>query len=143
MRSIGLDLGTKTLGVAISDPTGLIASSLKTITFENEDYDVLLPQIKQIITENKVQNVVLGFPKNMDNSLGPRALITLAFKEKLEQYLNQEVIMQDERRTSHEATHYLIEANVKRKNRKKVIDSVAATLILQGYLDKERMKKHE
>jgi len=138
MRYLGLDLGTKTLGISLSDVTLTIASSLKTINFKNEDYDTLLPQIKNIITEYDVTKIILGLPKNMNNSIGERALKTIAFKEKLENYLKCEVILQDERLSSVEANNYLLESDMSRKKRKQKIDSIAANIILQAYLDQNK-----
>lgn len=138
MRCLGLDLGSKTLGMAISDYTGMIASRLDTLYFDNEDYDSLLAPLKKIIDEENVEKIVLGLPKNMDNSIGMRAEITLKFKEKLEKTFGLEVIMMDERLTSVISNQVLIEANMSRKKRKKKVDGVAAVLILQSYLD--RMK---
>lgn len=136
MRYLGLDLGTKTLGLAISDETNLIATRLTTIFFEDEDYESLLLPLEDIIKENNIQKLVLGYPKNMNNTVGERALITLDFKKKLEEKFNLEVIMEDERLTSVISNQILISANVSRKKRKKKVDGLAATLILQSYLDK-------
>lgn len=141
MRYLGLDLGTKTLGISMSDKLGIIASSYGTIRFENEDYDSLLPQIKEIIDQNEVDIVVLGLPRNMNNTLGERANITLEFKDKLSKYLNMEVNMQDERLSSVEANNYLIQSDMSRKKRKTKVDSVAATIILETYM--ERRKNNE
>lgn len=138
MRALGLDLGTRTLGLSLSDGTKTIASALKTIRFEENDYDALLPQIKAMIDEFEVDEIVLGLPKNMNNTIGPRGESTLAFKEKLECFLNLKVELQDERLSTVEATHYMIEADVSRKKRKKKIDSLAANIILQTYLDKKK-----
>ena len=138
MRYLGLDLGTRTLGTSISDKTATIASTLKTIRFEDSNYDALLPIIKDIVDEYEINKIVLGLPKNMNNSLGFRAEETIEFKEKLENYLNMEVILQDERLSTVEATNYLIESDMSRKKRKQKVDSVAANIILQTYLD--RMK---
>ena len=96
MRYLGLDLGTRTLGISISDTTKTIASTLKTIRFNDSDYDSLIPELKNIIEEYEISKIVLGLPKNMDNSIGERAEITVAFKEKLEAYFNKEVILEDE-----------------------------------------------
>ena len=142
MRYLGFDLGTRTLGISLSDITGTIASTYKTIRFEEKDYDSLIPQIKEIIDEFNVSKIVLGLPKNMNNSLGDRSLETLAFKEKLESNFNVEVIMQDERLTTVEATNYMLKADISRKKRKEKIDSLAANIILQTYLDKERGNKN-
>ena len=138
MRYLGLDLGSKTLGMAISDATGMIASNLGTLYFESEDYDSLLEPLKKIILDNAVEKIVLGLPKNMDNTIGTRAMITLEFKDKLENNLGIEVIMEDERLTSVISNNVLISADISRKKRKKKVDGLAAVLILQSYLDKIR-----
>lgn len=136
MRYLGLDLGSKTLGMAISDATGMIANRLDTLFFDSEDYDSLLEPLKRIVIENDIEKIILGFPKNMDNSIGQRAEITLEFKNKIEEVLGLEVILEDERLTSVISNQILIEANMSRKKRKKKVDGVAAVLILQSYLDK-------
>lgn len=142
MRYLGFDLGTRTLGISLSDITGTIASTYKTIRFEEKNYDSLIPQIKEIIDEFSITKIVLGLPKNMNNSLGDRSLETLAFKDKIENNFNVEVIMQDERLTTVEATNYMLKADISRKKRKEKIDSLAANIILQTYLDKERRNKN-
>lgn len=139
MRYLGLDLGTRTLGVSLSDLSNTIASAYKTIRFDG-NYDTLIPEIKQMVLELNISKIVLGLPKNMNNSLGNRSLETLNFKEKIEKNLNIEVIMQDERLSTVEATHYMLEADLSRKKRKKKVDSLAANIILQTYLDKEKGK---
>ncbi len=136
MRYLGLDLGTKTLGVAISDPLGLIASTL-TVIRHNEEYDKLITEIEKIVNEKKVNVIVLGFPKNMNNTIGERAEITLKFKDNLEKQLNIPVYLQDERLTTRQAENILIKNDTSRKKRKKVIDKLAATIILQSYLERE------
>ena len=123
MRYLGLDLGSRTLGVAISDKTGFIASSLKVIR-HNEEYDRLLDEVKDLVNELEVEAIVLGFPKNMNNTIGPKGELSLEFKEKLEKILSIPVYLQDERLST--------------KNRKKVVDSLAATIILQSYLDRRK-----
>lgn len=138
MRYLGLDLGTKTLGVAMSDPTNTIASVYSVIRFDEEDYKSLLEPIKEIIEKYDIKCLVLGYPKNMNNTIGPRALIAEEFKELLESKLDIEVVLQDERRSTIEATNYMIEMNTSRKKRKEKIDGVAASIILQTYLDKVR-----
>lgn len=138
MRALGLDLGTRTLGLSISDGSKTIASTLKTIRFEEGDYDSLLPQLKTLMDEYGIDEFVLGFPKNMNNTIGPRGEATLAFQEKLENYLGKKVILQDERLTTVEATHYMLEADLSRKKRKQKIDSLAANIILQTYLDRKK-----
>lgn len=119
MRYMGLDLGSKTLGVAISDPTKTIANVLTTIRFKDENYDLLISPLADIIKEYQVSKIILGYPKNMNNTVGERAMITLAFKEKLENNFNIEVIMEDERLTSVISNNVLIEADLSRKKRNK------------------------
>lgn len=135
MRILGFDLGTRTLGISISDYTNTIATTYKTIRFNEREYDSIIPEIKNIVHEFNVQKIVLGLPKNMNNSIGDRGLETLEFKKKLEENLNIEVIMQDERLTTVQATNYMLEADISRKKRKKKVDSLAANIILQTYLD--------
>ena len=135
MRILGFDLGTRTLGISISDYTNTIATTYKTIRFNEREYDSIIPEIKNIVHEFKVEKIVLGLPKNMNNSIGDRGLETLEFKKRLEDNLNIEVIMQDERLTTVQATNYMLEADISRKKRKKKVDSLAANIILQTYLD--------
>ena len=137
MRYLGLDLGSKTLGTALSDKTGLIASSYKTIK-HNEEYDKLITDVIEIVKEQEIEAIVLGFPKNMNNTIGPKGELSLAFKEKLEEKIDIPIYLQDERLTTKAATDTLIMGNVRRKDRKKVDDSVAATIILQSYLDRKK-----
>ena len=136
MRCLGLDLGSKTLGIAISDMTNTVASVYKTLYFEEENYESILPLLKDIITKEDIGTIVLGLPKNMDNSLGKRAEITLVFRDMLTNEFDIPIIMEDERLTSVISNNVLISANVSRKKRKKKVDGMAAVLILQGYLDK-------
>lgn len=136
MRCLGLDLGSKTLGIAISDLTNCIASVYKTIFFLDDDYDSLINPLREIINKENIDTLVLGFPKNMNNTLGNRAMITLDFKEKLEKELGLKVILEDERLTSVISNNVLIKADMSRKKRKKKVDGIAAVIILQGYLDK-------
>ena len=139
MRYIGLDLGTKTLGISLS--SGVIATNYKTIR-HNEDYDYLVNEVDSIIKEKHIDKIVLGFPKNMNNTIGKSANITLKFKEKLEEKTNLEVIMEDERLTSQVANQVLISADTSRKKRKERVDGVASVIILQSYLDrKERNER--
>lgn len=135
MRVLGLDLGTKTLGMAISDKLGVVASAYKTIFFNDGAYDELLDPIKEIIQCEKVDKIVLGFPKNMDNTIGPRALKTIKFKELIEMKLNIKVLLQDERLTTKQAQDTLILYDISRKKRKGIVDKLAATIILQSFLD--------
>lgn len=136
MRYLGLDLGSKTLGISISDTTNTIASVYTTLRFSEDNNLDTLDELKKIIKDNNITALVLGLPKNMNNTLGPRALITLEYKEKLEQELNIEVILYDERLTSVISNNVLIDADISRKKRKKKVDGMAAVIILQGYLDR-------
>lgn len=138
MRYLGLDLGTRTLGISMSDTTLTIATAYKTIRFNENDYDSLFPELREIIEEFDINKIVLGLPKNMNNTIGDRALTTLEFGNKLKDIFNIDVVMQDERLTTIEATNYMLEADISRKKRKKKIDSLAANIILQTYLDKEK-----
>ncbi len=133
---MGLDIGDKTIGVAISDPLLITAQSLKTIrrTGINKDIDA----IRDIINEYNISKIVVGIPKNMNNTLGPQGEKVLNFVEKLKNRVNLDIVVEDERLTTVQAEKMLIESDVKRKNRKKVIDKVAATYILQCYLDRIR-----
>jgi len=141
MRYIGLDLGTKTLGISISDETKTIASPLKTLRFSENNNDEILNELEAIVKEFNVEKIVLGLPKNMNNTIGERALVTMEFQKKISDLLNIPVILQDERLSTVSAHNYLLEANVSRKKRKGVVDKMAANIILQTYLDKEKGMK--
>lgn len=138
MRYLGIDLGSKTVGLAMSDTTLTIASTYKTIFFKDEDYASTTEEILDIIKEYNITKIILGLPKNMNNTLGERAEITLKYKELLENKTHLPVIMFDERLTSVISNNILIEADMSRKKRKKKVDSIAAQIILQDYLDKEK-----
>ncbi len=134
MRIMGLDVGDVTIGVAVSDEMGIIANGITTIRRKNLEFD--FDSLKSIINEKNIKRIVVGLPKNMNNTIGPRGEITLAFADELRKRFDGiEVIMWDERLTTSAAQRTLIEADVSRKNRKKVIDKLAAVLILQNYLD--------
>ena len=136
MRIMGLDYGSKTIGVAVSDPMGLTAQGLEIIRREEENkLRKSLRRIEELAKEYQVEEIVLGFPKNMNNTIGERAEKSLQLKETLERRLGLPVIMLDERLTTVEADRTLIEAGVRRENRKKYVDMIAAVFILQGYLD--------
>ena len=137
MRYLGLDLGSKTLGIAISDPSNNIASVLKTLRFSDEDYQSLIEPLKEIVNENKIQQIVLGYPLNMNGTVGMRAEICLNFKKMLEEQLDVSVVMEDERLTSVISNQILIQADLSRKKRKKKVDGLAAQIILQSYLDRK------
>ncbi len=138
MRYLGIDLGSKTVGLAMSDTTLTIASTYKTIFFKDEDYNSTINEIKDIIKEYNITKIILGLPKNMNNTLGERAEITLKYKDLLEESTGLPVIMFDERLTSVISNSILIEADISRKKRKKKVDSIAAQIILQDYLNKEK-----
>ena len=136
MRIMGLDYGSKTIGVAVSDPMGLTAQGLEIIRREEENkLRKSLRRIEELAKEYQVEEIVLGFPKNMNNTIGEWAEKSLQLKETLERRLGLPVIMWDERLTTVEADRTLIEAGVRRENRKKYVDMIAAVFILQGYLD--------
>lgn len=137
MRCLGLDLGSKTLGVATSDMTNTIASSLKTIFFEEDNYLQLIKPLEEIIAEYNIGKIILGLPKNMNNTLGPRADISLEFKKILEDNFDVEVILEDERLTTVISNNVMIKADISRKKRKKKVDALAAQIILQSYLDRK------
>ena len=134
MRCLGLDLGTKTLGLAMSDKTNFIASPYRVLRWDGEDYELLFKDLDTIITDNNITDLVLGLPKNMNNTLGFAAERSLKFKEALESRYGMEVHLIDERLSTMEATNYLLEADVSRKKRKQVVDGVAASIILDTYL---------
>ena len=134
MRCLGLDLGTKTLGIAISDKSNTISSPYKVLRWDGENYDLLFGDLDGIFEENSITDLVLGLPKNMNNTLGFAAERSLKFKEALENRYNMEVNLIDERLSTVEATNYLLDADMSRKKRKKVIDGVAASIILDTYL---------
>lgn len=142
MRILGLDLGSKTLGVAISDKTAMIATGLTTIRFESEDNIKTLEYLRSITQEYGVELIVLGLPKNMDNTEGQAAKRSRLFKLLLEENLNLPVALQDERLSSVSANNVLLQADVSRKKRKEKVDTIAATIILQNYLDIRKEKEN-
>lgn len=136
MRYLGLDLGTKTLGLALTDKTNTIASPYKTIRFSN--YDELVLELKQIVKEKEVGKFILGLPKNMNNSLGYAVDRTKKFQTILEANFDLPIVLIDERLSTTEAENILIETDTKRMKRKEVIDSYAAAIILDTYLKESR-----
>ena len=144
MRILGLDYGSKTVGVALSDPLGLTAQALETIWRKQENkLRQTLARIEELIKEYQVETIVVGYPKNMNNTVGERAEKALEFKEKLESRTGLPVVMWDERLTTLEANRTLMEAGVRRENRKQYLDGLAAVFILQGYLDYLRLNQEE
>ena len=142
IRIMGLDFGSKTVGVAVSDPLGITAQGIEIVrrTSENK-LRKTLARIEELVTEYEVTEIVLGFPKNMNNTIGERAEKSLAFKEMLERRTGLPVVMWDERLTTVSAERTLIENKVRREDRKKYIDQIAAVFILQGYLDSAHLNK--
>jgi putative Holliday junction resolvase len=138
LKILGLDLGTRTLGLSICDKTEFIASFYGTIHFEDSNYQEAIEKLKEIVTKEQIEKFVLGLPKNMNNSLGDAAKRSTNFKKMLEDTFHFEVILQDERLTTVEATNYLISSNMSRKKRKTKVDGLSAVLILQTYLDRKR-----
>ena len=144
MRLMGLDDGSKTVGVAVSDPLGLTAQGVETVWRKQENkLRQTMARIEELISEYQVERIVLGYPKNMNNTVGERAVKSLEFKEKLEKRTGLPVVMWDERLTTAEAERTLMETGVRRENRKQFLDQMAAVLILQGYLDRMNMNKDE
>ena len=142
MRIMGLDYGSKTVGVAISDALCITAQGIETIQRKEENkLRKTLARIEELAKEYQVDRIVLGFPKNMNNTIGERAEKSLELKEMLERRTGLPVIMWDERLTTVEAERTLIESRVRRENRKKYIDQIAAVFILQGYLDSLSMRQ--
>ena len=142
MRIIGLDYGTKTVGVAVSDALMITAQPLETI--ERKSANKLrqtLARIESIIEEYQAERIVLGYPKNMNNTIGERAQKSLEFKEMLERRTGLEVIMWDERLTTVAADRHMMESGIRRENRKQYVDEIAAVFILQGYLDSLAFQK--
>jgi len=133
MRILGIDYGDSRVGIAVSDPMGWTAQGLETI--ESKNIDNVIGRIAELVQEYHIEKIVVGFPKNMNGSIGPRGELTLSFIEKLKEKVNTEIIPWDERLTTVAAHKVLNETNVRGKKRKNVVDTVAASYILQGYLD--------
>ena len=136
MRIMGLDFGSRTTGVAVSDPLGITAQGVETIVRKDENkLRQTCARIEELIKEYEIEEIVLGYPKNMNNTAGERAEKTEAFKAMLERRTGKPVILWDERLTTIAAERVLMESGVRGENRKAVVDKIAAVLILQGYLD--------
>ncbi len=136
MRIMGLDYGSKTVGVAISDPLGLTAQGVETICRKEENkLRRTLARIEELVKEYDVERIVIGLPMHMNGELGERAERAREFGERLARRTGLEIVYQDERLTTVEAEQTLIENKVRRENRKQYIDKIAAVFILQGYLD--------
>ena len=139
MKCLGMDLGTRTLGLATSDRLGMISSPYKTIRYE--DTDSLVDEVLEIIKLEKIEVLVLGYPKNMNNTLGEAVERTMNFKDKLESKCDLKINLIDERLSTIEATNYLLDEDMSRKGRKRVVDAVAASIILDTYLRKVEIEK--
>ena len=136
MKYLGLDLGSRTLGVAISDEMGILARSYDTFRFRDDDYDLAASYVVDVCNKEKINTVVLGLPKHMNGDLGQRCDISFEFKKKLEELANLNVILMDERLTTVIVDKTMIMGNVRRKDRKAKKDEMAAVVILQNYLDR-------
>ncbi|MFI8575182.1 MULTISPECIES: Holliday junction resolvase RuvX [Rossellomorea] len=138
MRVMGLDVGSKTVGVAISDELGWTAQGIETIKIDEDQGVFRIDRLKELAEEYQVDTVVVGLPKNMNNSIGPRGEASKAYGDLIQQELSLPVKYWDERLSTMAAERVLLEADVSRKKRKKVIDKMAAMMILQGYLDSQK-----
>ena len=134
-KILGLDLGTRTIGIAISDSLEMIASSVETFRFKENDFDSAIKRVEEIVKEKKVYKIVLGFPKHMNGDIGDKALLCEDFGNRLKNLLEIEVVLEDERWTTKLAENRLLEFDLSRNKRKKIIDKMAAVVILQNYLD--------
>lgn len=144
MRILGLDFGTKTVGVAVSDPLGFTAQGVEIIRRkEDNKLRQTLARIEELIEEYQVETIVLGYPKNMNNTIGDRAEKSKEFGETIERRTGLPVVMWDERLTTVSANNILMESKVRREDRKEYVDKVAAVIILQGYLDMLSIKKRQ
>lgn len=144
MRIMGLDFGAKTVGVAISDPLLITAQGIEIIRRKEENkLRQTLARIEELVSEYEVEEIVLGLPKNMNDTFGERAALTLEFQEKLARRTGLEVHMWDERLTTVAADRAMMEAGIRRENRKEHVDRIAAVFILQGFLDLRASKEQE
>ncbi len=135
MKKMGLDVGSKTIGVAVSDMFGWTAQGIKTIRWDEEDITSADDELRQIINEHEISEVVIGLPKHMNNDIGDRGEKALHYQKHIEETFQLPTVMWDERLSTMAAERVLLEADVSRKKRKKVIDKMAAVMILQGYLN--------
>ena len=138
MKVLGLDLGTTTCGMAVSDPSEILATGVETFRFEASNFELPLDYVKKFIDNNKIGLVVLGYPKNMDGSIGFQGQIVLDFKSRLEAMTQVNIVLWDERLTTRMVTQAMISGDMSRKKRKENVDRLAATVILQSYLDSRR-----
>ncbi|WP_026906292.1 Holliday junction resolvase RuvX [Paucisalibacillus globulus] len=137
MKILGLDVGSKTIGVAVSDELGWTAQGLTTIKWDELEIESADNQLKEIINEHHVEKVVIGLPKNMNGTIGERGEASINYAKHIEKVHGLPTVLWDERLTTMAAERVLLEADVSRKKRKKVIDKMAAMMILQGFLDQK------
>jgi len=138
MKVLGLDLGNASLGIAVSDPHGMLARGLENLRFESGDLDKALKRALEYTEKEKIQTIVLGYPKNMDGTLGAQAIQSETFKAMILEHIDIPIILWDERLTTKMASSMMIDQNLKRKKRKKTIDQSAAVILLQSYLDSKK-----
>ncbi|WP_226583262.1 Holliday junction resolvase RuvX [Halobacillus litoralis] len=138
MKKIGLDVGEKTIGIAISDAFGWTAQGLTTLRWDERDYETAKEPLRKVIDDHDVTEAIVGFPKNMNGTVGPRGEASQSFASWLEEEFHLKTHLWDERLTTMAAERVLLDADVSRKKRKKVIDKMAAVMILQGYLDSKQ-----
>ncbi|SHJ44554.1 putative holliday junction resolvase [Hathewaya proteolytica DSM 3090] len=141
MRILGLDVGDKTIGVAISDPLGYTAQGITTIRRKKEEIDLV--ELEKICEEYSVEEIICGLPRNMNGTLGPQGEKVMAFAKVIEEKLQLKITYWDERLTTVAAHRAMLEADLSRKKRKSIVDKIAATYILQGYLDSIQLRKGE
>lgn len=139
MRILGLDVGSKTIGVAVSDALKLTAQGITTLAFDEDDMSSADDALEKIIAEHEISQIVVGFPKNMNGTIGPRGEITEIYARRIERKFQLPIHLVDERLSTIAAEKTLIKADVSRKGRKKVIDKIAAVVILQSFLDQSNL----
>jgi len=138
MRILGLDLGSRTLGIAVSDPLAIIAQGVENFRFKDESYEVALSKVGDMLEKYSCEKVVLGLPLHMNGDLGEKAELAINFKKMIENEYNVKVFLIDERWTTKQATRSLLEADLSRNKRKSVIDKMSAVVILQTFLDQQK-----
>jgi len=137
MRMLGLDLGSKTIGIAISDPLGIVATPLETFRFREGDLDAALQRVLRVVEDREIVRIALGLPKNMDGTIGFQGEYCERFRRMIEDKISIDVVMIDERLTTSQVSKLMIASDASRKSRQHAIDKLAATIILQSYLDRK------
>lgn len=135
MKIAGLDVGSKTIGFAVSDPFGWTAQSITTVQWNEKDIYSADQSLRELFKEHQIEKVVIGYPKNMDGTIGDRGIKSEAYAKHIEKRMKLPTVLWDERLSTMAAERTLLEADMSRKKRGKIIDQVAASIILQGYLD--------